>query len=86
MQLLLTATYILVAIPVLLAGLACAPKPGSTLLVVVSALLWPLTMAAVALHASLVTRSSKRRSSDGHPRELDWLFGAKSGHGDPTRG
>ena len=37
------------------AGLASAPRPRSTIIVTAAALLWPATMAAIVLHALIIT-------------------------------
>lgn len=64
--------YGLIAAATLAAGLASAPLPRSALLITSAALLWPFTMAAVAVQALLMknaqsdwTLSSEREKAGG---------------------
>ncbi len=68
--------YGLIAAAILTAGPASAPRPRSALLIASAALLWPLTMAAVAVQA-LVMRNAQ--SEWAIPSECEDAAG-RSGH------
>lgn len=52
--------YGLIAAASLAAGLASAPRPRSTIIVTAAALLWPVTMSAVVVHALMLTHVGEK--------------------------
>lgn len=71
-----TSVYGIVAAVSLAAGLISTPRPRSNLLIALAALLWPVTMAAVAVQALL---SSGPQSGWAETGGTEAAFGSRGG-------